>query len=342
MIGALIGALGSIAQGAIGSAASSHAANQANRFTKEMMYLKHNWDRQAVADNRAYNDPKQVMARLKAAGLNPDMMYGQGAGSLQNAAITAPASSPTGQMQDTSWVNNLNSITASLDAKLKAAQIKNVEEDTNKKKTEQANDTARVDLEERGVVVSENVSKAEILKMNQEVKNLEQNVKESDAKIEQMAEQNKLTKEQAVSEIFNRLMADKEYQRNLIRDNEEFIRWAHLNDLSDAQKAEILTLLPLHAQGLAVGILKDKKEIVKLLHENDNLAMMTDRMRIENGMLQFDAEHQNGDRNWKHVSMFCGMVRDVGIGIGGIVSAIGKFKMPAKLGNKTVFDIGED
>jgi hypothetical protein len=53
---------------------------------------KYNFDRQVEMWNmqNAYNDPKAEMRRLKEAGLNPQLMYGQGAEANRASSMTAP------------------------------------------------------------------------------------------------------------------------------------------------------------------------------------------------------------------------------------------------------------
>lgn len=49
--------------------------NQAARDWNEKMANQANlWARENVANERAYNDPSAVMARMQKAGLNPDMI----------------------------------------------------------------------------------------------------------------------------------------------------------------------------------------------------------------------------------------------------------------------------
>lgn len=73
--GALIGGLGSGVLNALGSIGGSLMSNSANRHLAEYQYQKdiEMWNR-----NNQYNSPAAQMLRLKAAGLNPNMVYGSG------------------------------------------------------------------------------------------------------------------------------------------------------------------------------------------------------------------------------------------------------------------------
>ena len=78
LIGGVVGGIGSIVGSSIGSKNALKATretNQANRELAEFAYQQDldMWNRQNV-----YNSPIEQMQRLKDAGLNPNLMYGQG------------------------------------------------------------------------------------------------------------------------------------------------------------------------------------------------------------------------------------------------------------------------
>lgn len=80
IIGAGIGAVGGLISGLVGNRARRRAATTAHRRNVEQ------WKRQ-----NEYNDPSQQMARLKSAGLNPNMVYGTGTAAATGQASSAPA-----------------------------------------------------------------------------------------------------------------------------------------------------------------------------------------------------------------------------------------------------------
>lgn len=115
--------------------------NRKNREFQERMYDKafannlEQWHRQ-----NAYDSPAQQIARMRQAGVNPDLMYGGGVGNMSSAAMSMP-SSPSGssgsagnphmpmqQMQRDPYFN------ASVD--LMRAQAENIRADTEKKGSE--------------------------------------------------------------------------------------------------------------------------------------------------------------------------------------------------------------
>lgn len=98
---AIIGAAGSVAGSLINTSSSSSAADKAFERQKDLMalqqqYAVENWNRETN-----YNDPKAQMQRLKNAGLNPNLVYGNGAAGLEAPSIAAPTA-PAAPMQNTS------------------------------------------------------------------------------------------------------------------------------------------------------------------------------------------------------------------------------------------------
>lgn len=85
----------SVANKMVDSVFNEHSANKAFSRQKALMQMQNafaveNWNRE-----NAYNTPQRQKERLIAAGLNPDMLYGQsGVASMADgiAAPTAPSS----------------------------------------------------------------------------------------------------------------------------------------------------------------------------------------------------------------------------------------------------------
>lgn len=96
MIGALLGAAGFL---------SNLAANQQNasNFRESQRF-----NRQMFTDTNIYNSPMNQVSRLRAAGLNPALMYGKDAGTA--SAMSAPAANPAVPLD----FNALNTLGANL------------------------------------------------------------------------------------------------------------------------------------------------------------------------------------------------------------------------------------
>lgn len=95
---AIVGAVGSMAGNVYNSIVGKDNSAQAFSRQKELMaiqqrYAVENWQRET-----GYNDPAAQMERLRRAGLNPNLVYGNGAAGLtapSTAAPTAPGAPMT-------------------------------------------------------------------------------------------------------------------------------------------------------------------------------------------------------------------------------------------------------
>lgn len=150
--------IGSIIGGglsAIGNMYSVHKQNQAIKWSlaaqaaeneKTLLYnlrlaqMQNQWNIAQWERENEYNSPAAQKARLKAAGLNADMMYGQGA--LSNVAASSPqltSGAPASPMDWSSLANQANYgnvVNSFLDTQMKQAQIDNMNADTKKKGAE--------------------------------------------------------------------------------------------------------------------------------------------------------------------------------------------------------------
>lgn len=113
---------------------AAYQANQNNRRTiaankaqAEYAYSKEleSWNRQ-----NAYNSPEAQMARLRAAGLNPNMMYGSGSGGGGQASQMPRYNAPTLQYNQQPLVNVAGMLQQYQDFRMRQAQIDNVKAQT--------------------------------------------------------------------------------------------------------------------------------------------------------------------------------------------------------------------
>lgn len=72
----------------LGNAVNAFSQNQANKQSMKIARYQNAWNLEQWNRENAYNLPTAQMARLKAAGLNPNLVYGSG------GATTTAASSP--------------------------------------------------------------------------------------------------------------------------------------------------------------------------------------------------------------------------------------------------------
>ena len=87
----LFGSIGANKRQKRAIAAQKEENRLAREWQKEMAERYNRVERENLADERAYNDPSAVMARLKDAGLNPDLIYGNGASGLVDSNVASAA-----------------------------------------------------------------------------------------------------------------------------------------------------------------------------------------------------------------------------------------------------------
>lgn len=103
---------------------ATNQANKQNRSYAEQQYDKQRRD--AIADwqrEADYNSPKQQMARLKEAGLNPNLVYGHGADATMSSVRS---SSPQSYKAEAPQFNLDQGLGAIYDLQLRSAQTDNV------------------------------------------------------------------------------------------------------------------------------------------------------------------------------------------------------------------------
>lgn len=123
----------------IDNASSIIATQNINKRTRKWNEEQYNKQRQhALMDwemQNAYNSPQQQMERLKAAGLNPHLVYGNGAEAMSNQA---PRSTDTQSWKpDVPQINTSSGLMAGYDIQQKQAQTDNIKELTKVAQQEQ-------------------------------------------------------------------------------------------------------------------------------------------------------------------------------------------------------------
>lgn len=90
LAGAALSAMGSLFGKGLDVINANNTAEKAFSRQKDLMalqqqYAVENWQRETN-----YNSPKEQMARLRAAGLNPNLVYGDGVDGMVSPAISSP------------------------------------------------------------------------------------------------------------------------------------------------------------------------------------------------------------------------------------------------------------
>lgn len=135
LIGSAIGALANNAntQNAINANKQSQQENR--EYNLNLAKTQNRWNLEQWQREADYNSPAAYRARLKEAGMNPDLAYGnvQGAAPASAGMTSGQASQPVDNSLLAQKMTALNVASATLDNKLKSAQVKNLEEDAKNK-----------------------------------------------------------------------------------------------------------------------------------------------------------------------------------------------------------------
>lgn len=135
LIDAAIGALANNAntQNAINANKQSQQENR--EYNLNLAKMQNRWNRDQWQREADYNSPAAYRARLKAAGMNPDLAYGnvQGVAPASAGMTSGQASQPVDNSLLAQKMTALNVASAALDNKLKSAQVRNLEEDAKNK-----------------------------------------------------------------------------------------------------------------------------------------------------------------------------------------------------------------
>ena len=114
----------------LSAAANVWSVNQTNKSNERMQQVQNEWNAHMWEKNNEYNSPVEQMRRLRAAGLNPDLMYGSPSSAVGSSSSPAQGSNPIPKQApqiDPTMFAQLS---------LLKAQQRNIEADTNKKEAE--------------------------------------------------------------------------------------------------------------------------------------------------------------------------------------------------------------
>lgn len=147
MVGALLQGLGSVvhsAQQSINYSKALAVQKEENEKIRQYNFLlakaQNEWNLQQWERSNEYNNPLNQMNRLKAAGLNPNLVYGNGAGQSLAAPNPQLTSGSPSTPQDMSLLAQRPTvgqvITQTLQNRALLAQIENTEAKTEKEKAD--------------------------------------------------------------------------------------------------------------------------------------------------------------------------------------------------------------
>lgn len=121
--------IGTAVSGLANSITSVINTNKTNKANAEMAKYSYSKDLEMWNKQNAYNDPSSQMMRYQNAGLNPNLIYGNGSASAGNAASMPHYQAPS-QQYHYEAPNILSSLGTFMDMKAKNAQIQNINAST--------------------------------------------------------------------------------------------------------------------------------------------------------------------------------------------------------------------
>lgn len=216
--------------------------NAANRLNYQMQQEQNAWNERMWHMNNEYNTPANQMKRLLAAGLNPDLMYGNpGQGtSAAPAQGTTPSHAEAfqslgfGDMFSNAQQLMMQKKANDAQIKLMNSQAEQMDTETQLKKKDLGTYDKRFELVKQA---AEDSSK----KIMSEIEVNKQSILESCSRISELAAREKLTLEQAATEVVNRAFLQESFQDRL-----EQIRLQ--NKLTKAEIAKANKLVKLIAE----------------------------------------------------------------------------------------------
>lgn len=256
--------------------------NQANRdWNLNLAKMQNRWNVEQWNRENAYNSPAAQMARYKAAGLNPDLMYGQ-----QNLSAASPEMTAGEGSQPTDVSNLANkrtigdTIAQASATRLTNAQAKLAESQADKVDAETTGQTinnewlpkllkGQTDINEADVkdkLASAGLKGEQIKVAVEQIKVMQQSVKESQAKINDL-------QSQMENRTFQQVQAMLEYNLRKDKQNYEVREILSRIGLNNASVNRIVSLLPYEisnaiasadnlSASAALGFLKQGTEMI--------------------------------------------------------------------------------
>lgn len=267
-------------------AAQSIENQKMREYNLKLAKQQNEWNKQQWQMENRYNSPVAQIQRMRAAGLNPDMMYGGGvSGNLSASSPDMTSGSPASPV-DWSSLSNKQTIGSTMQQVLQnemtQAQIENINADTKKQGVETdilETESAFTEAYQKGVLATQNMDiqvKQSTIELNAEqVKKIQADVRNLDQQTAKI--NNEINKIRA--EISN-LDADTAYKK---------LKSELDKKLNDATIKKIVA-----DTGLTYQQIKSLSEqlpyIITQFEDAHTISLSNqERLSIENGKIKFDA-----------------------------------------------------
>ncbi|AXB22591.1 minor capsid protein [Lepus americanus faeces associated microvirus SHP1 6472] len=337
LIGSGISAIGSLFGNLSSSSRTSqalsaqHHENEIARQWNEKMYNQQVADaRQNVSDERAYNTPSAQIERLRDAGLNPDLMYGNGTSGLSDNTVASSGS--VGNVPPADVGSIISSSPLATDNILKGVEIMkglaeaaNIKADTAKKQGEltsldidnfikAATQGSSIELQNMQVDIGRQalaLSKSEQSKVLQEIKNLESQNSLCNSQIAEIQAKISNLDSQTVANRVNTYLAGKDFDLRCRQ-------LAQQIKVSDNEAKCLLIQTMASKFNLDQDTLLKRANVSKVNAEALNQSLLKDTImmqgRILNIQLDNDAKFSSFERAASIAEGIIGAVSDVASG----------------------------
>lgn len=298
-------------------------AQKSRDFQESLFQRGNDFNAQQAQLNRDFQASQYQTAvkDMRAAGINPAMAVG-GVSGLSGASATA-ASAPSAAQASGNGRGVQSNLSEVLQAAMFSRTIKQMDAEIAKTDSEafvnQMNAKlagANAGLAESALRVADVKNDLELRQMSSALHNDEVRRALDKAHISQSEAETLLTRNNAmIAAADAKTRADLNAAELRLRLAEERLKYN--------QSAEVLqhiTKMKAECAELYQRCILEAAEAGKMDAETQNYYVQNDILQYDREKKHFEVVHQNADRVWNKVSMVTGMIRDVGSGVGNLVS----------------------
>ncbi len=310
----------------------------ARAFNRSMAEQANKWARENVADERAYNTPAAQMKRLKEAGLNPDLMYGNGASGLVDSNVASTFQTSSYQPSDmASPIMNTplmsQSILNGISASKMLAETQNIQQDTAKKKGETtsldldnlvkaATQGSTIELANMQVSVSKSVielNSAQKENLLQGLKNLETANNKMNAEIEQLTASARNLDTVSANNRLEALLKGKRFALEVQRVRQELQESDSRIKVNESQIKRAMLLMLSEKMNLDMNTLAQKANVHLTNIKAENAVYEQDVIKFTGRQLDFN---YNQDMKFSDIQRTLETARIVSDGVSNVIGSL--------------------
>lgn len=333
VLGGLIGFAGGVANNLFQSDAASkqREENEKNRQHNLMLaQMQNQWNVDQWNRENAYNNPSAVRQRLKAAGLNPDLMYSNGAGSMSAAQSPAMSAGQGSNPSDVSALANRSSALMQAAAiQQMQAQTRNINANTAKTNSE----TTGQDISNKyAAMFSENGLELQNFQMKltgsqldlnrKQMSVLDSQISNIDANTAKMTEELSLIQSQIDVNVSNERYMNSMRRRVDTLVDYEAKNLAAQTSLSYAEARSVLELLPEQLNLTRQQGKETRERGIGESIQNRLRVLGIDNLQLVNGQLRVNLK---SDMTYKDLERAVGIVESISQSVANMTSSISKF-----------------